>query len=341
VSNFSLSYKLSWLPRLLKPSLAGDDGSFGLATARWHAPKEVVRLVFLGDISAVANHEPPEIDPALLETIAAADLVVANCESPVVVRPAFPLAMRLGVRHAMTPAFLDGVIAAAGINPAKLVLSLANNHMLDQGAAGFEETVAVLAERGIRTVGTAADGLVRRIEVEALRIGFLAFTQWRNASAAEFAGRVAMADGIAGWKEHAKAVDLICAVPHWDFEFRHFPQPQTRVLARRLAGDGVGLVVGGHSHVVQPVERVGGAFVAYGLGDFLGTVLPRTPWPLRIGAMLSVEVSADDDTRGQVSAYRFVPFVRERRIRRERLMLADPRDVKTTDRLAMLFPGSA
>ena len=29
VSNFPLSYRLSWLPRLLKPSLAGNDGTFG------------------------------------------------------------------------------------------------------------------------------------------------------------------------------------------------------------------------------------------------------------------------------------------------------------------------
>lgn len=341
MSNFTLAYKLSWLPRLLKPSLAGDDGSFGPLAARWRESKAVVRLVFLGDISAVANREPPEIDRALREIIAAADLVVANCESPVVERPVFPLATRLRLRHAMTPAFLDGVIAAAGTDPGRLVLSLANNHVLDQGVAGFEETVAALAERGIRTVGTAADGLVRRIEVQRLTIAFLAFTRWRNASAAEFAGRVAMADGIAAWKHRANAVDLVCAAPHWDFEFRHFPQSETRALARRLAGDGVGLVVGGHTHVVQPVERIGGALVAYGLGDFLGTALPRAPWPLKIGAMLSVEVGADDDTRGQVSAYRLVPFVRERRVRHERLMLADSRDVKTTDRLAMLFPGSA
>lgn len=342
MSNFPLSYKLSWLPRLLKPSLAGDDGSFGPAAARWREPKEVVRLVFLGDISAVASSEPPEIDPALRETIAAADLVVANCESPVVERPVFPLATRLGLRHAMTPAFLDGVIAAAGIDPGRLVLSLANNHVLDQGVAGFEETVAALKVRGIRTVGTAASSLVQRVEVGALTIGFLAFTQWRNASAADFAGRSTMADGIAGWKHHANVADLVCAVPHWDFEFRHFPQSGTRALARRLAGDGVGLIVGGHAHVVQPVEQIDGTLVAYGLGDFFGTALPRTPWPLRIGAMLSIEVSADDDdTRGQVSVYRLVPFVRERRVRCERLVLADARDVKTTDRLAMLFPGSA
>ena len=62
----------------------------------------------------------------------------------------------------MTPAFLDGVLDAAGIQPSKLVLSLANNHILDQGIEGFDETVSALAERGIRTVGTVADGLVRR-----------------------------------------------------------------------------------------------------------------------------------------------------------------------------------
>jgi poly-gamma-glutamate capsule biosynthesis protein CapA/YwtB (metallophosphatase superfamily) len=342
VSNFPLSYKLSWLLRLLRPSLAGGDGSFGPLAARWHEPKEVVRLVFLGDISAVANAEPPEIDPAICELIAEADLVVANCESPVVERPVFRLATRLGLRHAMTPAFLDGVLAATGISPAKLVLSLANNHVLDQGVAGFEETVSVLAKRGIRTVGAAADGLVQRVEVGPLTIGFLAFTQWRNASAAEFTGRVAMADGIAGWKEHAKAADLICAVPHWDFEFRHFPQSGTRRLARSLADEGVGLIVGGHAHVLQPVERIGGALAAYGLGDFLGTVLPRAPWPLKIGVMLSAEVSADEGTRGEVAAYRVAPFLRQRRGHRERLTRFEATEgrvaQKATRRLAAVFP---
>ena len=142
--------------------------------------------MFLGDISAVANREPPEIDPALREIIASADLVVANCESPVVARPSFRLATQLGTRHAMTPEFLDGVIEAAGIDPARLVLSLANNHILDQGVAGFEETVAALARRGIRTVGTTADGLMRRVTAGPLTLGLLAFTQWRNTESGGF-----------------------------------------------------------------------------------------------------------------------------------------------------------
>jgi poly-gamma-glutamate synthesis protein (capsule biosynthesis protein) len=259
----------------------------------------------------------------------------------VVERPAFPLATRLGTRHAMTPAFLDGVIAAAGIDPAKLLLSLANNHVLDQGVAGFEETVAVLAKRSIRTIGRAVAGPLRRVKAGPLTIGFLAFTQWRNADEAEFAGRVTMADDIAGWKKQARGADLVCAVPHWDLEFRHFPQAATRALARRLAEEGAGLIVGGHAHVVQPVERIVGSFVAYGLGDFLGTALPCAPWPLRTGAILSVEVSADDATSGQVAAYRVVPFLRERGKRHERLVVLDeagdtPAE-KAKRRLAAIF----
>ena len=341
VSNFPLSYKLSWLPRLLKPSLAGDDGTFGPMAGRWREPERAVRLVFLGDISAVANREPPEIDPALREIVAGADLVVANCESPVVERPVFPVATRLGTRHAMTPAFLDRILDVAGIEPAKLVVSFANNHALDQGASGFEETLSALKARGIVAIGAMADGLVPQVEAGSLTIGLLAFTQWRNTGYKDFAGRVTMLEDIAGWRAQAPEVDLLCAVPHWDFEFRHFPQARSRALARKLAEEGVGLIVGGHAHVVQPVEEIGRALVAYGLGDFLGTALPRQPWPLRIGALLAVEVSADTDTKGQLVSYRVVPFLREPCGRNERLLpleAADgPAGVKARRRVAAVF----
>jgi poly-gamma-glutamate capsule biosynthesis protein CapA/YwtB (metallophosphatase superfamily) len=340
VSNFPLSYKLSWLPRLLKPSLAGGDTAFGPIEARWSKPQRTVRLVFAGDISSVANREPPEIGPSLRALFVDADLIVANCESPVVERAAFPHATRMGVRHAMTPAFLGKVLDAAGIVPARFVLSLANNHALDQGMAGFDETVDALAQFGIRTIGAAAGGLTQRVDVGTLTVGFLAFTQWRNRGAAEFAGRVSMQEDIGGWPAPAAGVDILCAMPHWDLEFRHFPQSRTRLLARRLAGEGAGLIVGGHAHVLQPVETVGDTLVAYGLGDLLGTVLSRQPWPLRIGALLSLEVSADAQTKGKVAAYRVIPFARERQGRHERLVPLGSATfaTKAAERVSRIFP---
>ena len=117
--------------------------------------------------------------------------------------------------------------------------------------------------------------------------------------------------------------DLACVVPHWDWEFRHIPGPQTRALARRLADKGADLIVGNHAHVLQPAERIGETLVAYGLGDFLSTALPRQPWPTCIGAMLVVDISAEPATRGQLAGYEIVPFFRLRDGARERLLPLD------------------
>jgi poly-gamma-glutamate capsule biosynthesis protein CapA/YwtB (metallophosphatase superfamily) len=343
VSNFSLSYKLSWLPRFLRPSLGGDRTGFAPMARSAPANGRLVRLVFLGDISAVANRRAPLVDPALGRIIASADLVIAKCESPVVEKLNAPFGTSLGLRHAMTPGFLASALAALDIAPEKLVLSLANNHVLDQGVAGFEETVAHLGLLGIRTIGTEADGWVKPFEAAGLTVGFSAFTQWRNAAREDFAGRVLMVEDFGGWDAEAKAgVDLICAVPHWDFEFRHFPQATTRTFARKLATSGAGLIVGHHAHVVQPLEQIEGALVAYGLGDCLGTAWARQPWPGRIGAMLVADIGTEGARRGRIAGFETVPFMRLCAVDRERLVPIEALEgrlkEKVSARLGAVYP---
>jgi poly-gamma-glutamate synthesis protein (capsule biosynthesis protein) len=346
VSNYPLSYKLSWLPRFLKPSLGGDTSGFADMAATLMDPPSasMVRLAFVGDISAVANSGAPQCDPAIGALLGSADLVVGNCESPIVERPSAVLGTMLGTHHAMTERFLSEALTAVGISNEKLVLSLANNHVLDQGVAGFDKTVSALKRLGIRTIGTVEDGPVARLAVGSLGIGLAAFTLWRNAGADLFSGRVSM-DSDPDWGGYAGGVDLICAVPHWDWEFRHFPRAETRALARRLAGHGVGLIAGHHAHVVQPVERIGGTLVAYGLGDFLGTAFARQPWPGRIGGIFVVDVSADAGTKGSIVGYRLHPFMRLRAGDHEKLAelarLEGGMRRKIDGRLNALFPSPA
>lgn len=345
VSNYPLSYKLSWLPRLLRPSLAGDRNGFAApaATVIDPPPTRSVRLAFVGDTSAVANRDAPECDPAIATLLSSADLVVGNCESPIVERPYAITGTRLGTHHAMSENFLADALAAAGIARERLVLSLANNHVLDQGIAGFEETLAALDRLGIRTIGTVAGGPFQRHAAGSLTIGFAAFTLWRNADAAPFEERISMQ--AAEWPRDAMSdVDLTCAVPHWDWEFRHFPRKATRVLARLLADKGAGLIVGHHAHVVQPIERIDGGVIAYGLGDFLGTALARVSWPARIGSIFVVDVSADPATRGAVAAYKMHFFVRLRTGNHERLVPVEALDGqlkrRVAARLEAIFPAS-
>lgn len=336
MSNFPLPYKLSWLPRLLAPSLTGGRGGFAPLQAEWadRAPHRTARLVFVGDISAVANRAAPTVDAEIRDLFAAADLVVGNCESPVVEETRAPLGTALGLRHAMSGRFLADALEAAGISRRKLVLSVANNHALDQGVAGFDETLAALRRLGIRAVGHAGEPMAK-VACDGWTIGFLAFTQWRNAGAGQFAGRVAMADDMAVLPVGAmRECDMACALPHWDWEFRHFPRAETRALARRLAKAGAGLIVGGHAHVVQPVERLDDTLVAYGLGDFLGTALPRQPWPGRIGAVLAADISLDPPARGRIAGYRLHFFLRRRVGGRERLTPVESLESGLRDRVS-------
>jgi poly-gamma-glutamate synthesis protein (capsule biosynthesis protein) len=353
MSNFPLAYRLSWLPRLLKPSLTGDRDGFAPPSATWldPPPLRTVRLAFVGDISAVANRAAPIVHPAIRNLLASADLVVGNCESPVVEKAHAPFGTAFGIRHTMSGRFLSDALEAAGIARERLVLSVANNHALDQGAEGFDETLAALGRLGIRAVGLAGEP-VAKIAIRpatlwdsssqrtptpspspqgggglsggTLTIGLAAFSQWRNAGREAFVGRVAMADDPrARPDEGGEGCDLVCALPHWDWEFRHFPRAETRAFAKKLVGGGAGLVIGGHAHVIQPVERVGNALVAYGLGDFLGTALARAPWPARLGALLTVDVSLDPATRGRVAGYRLHCFLRQRDGDHERLTPVD------------------
>lgn len=280
-----------------------------------------MRLAFIGDISAVASRRAPVCDAALMALLGSADLVVGNCESPIVRQVRARFGTWIGTHHAMEEAFLVDVLSALGIRHDRLVLSLANNHMLDQGVEGFEETVDTLRRLGIQTIGTAHGGPVQRVNTGGLTIGFAAFTAWRNAAEQLFSGRVSLEADLERWPSGSLGdVDLLCAVPHWGWEFRHFPQPETVAQARRLVEYGFGLIVGHHAHVLQPVDLIGQVPVAYGLGDFLGTALARQPWPGRIGGIFIVDVSIEPASLGKVAAYRMHPFMRLRDGDRERLM---------------------
>jgi poly-gamma-glutamate synthesis protein (capsule biosynthesis protein) len=56
---------------------------------------------------------------------------------------------------------------------------------------------------------------------------------------------------------------------HWGEERNPCPTDRQRTLARQLVEAGADVVAGSHAHVVQGSGRMGKAYVAYGLGNFL------------------------------------------------------------------------
>ena len=300
---FSLAYQLAWLPRLL---FAGTGATKAFPAAplikKFAVTGPSRRILFLGDLTAVANRSCPRFSDEFQAFCRAADVIVANCESPIVSRSRSPLLTRVGLCHAMSAQFLSDVLGAAGIAPERLVLSLANNHICDQGKGGIEETAAQLTAMGIAFVGleNGKEGGWECVSLDGMKVAFLAYTRWRN-----------------GWpdvyKESVRDVpldfaipeetDLACALPHWGTEFAFRPDRPVSEEAARLADIGTDLIVGTHPHVVQPLAQIGAALVAYSLGDFVGSVLARTPWPLRLSMALSVEVMPGMPRGARIAGY--------------------------------------
>lgn len=172
------------------------------------------------------------------------------------------------------PAKVIPALKAAGFN----VFSLANNHMLDYGAAGLSDTLLALTEAGINCAGAGGDLVAARrmslIEANGYRIGVLAYSMTlpENFFAAKERAGTAF-----GHEQHVridvararKQADIVLVSFHWGQEGKtELRDYQTR-LGRVAIDAGADAVLGHHPHILQGVERYKRGVILYSLGNFV------------------------------------------------------------------------
>ncbi|MFG2498137.1 CapA family protein [Streptomyces sp. NPDC048441] len=156
--------------------------------------------------------------------------------------------------------------------------STASNHTLDHGPAGVTRTLNTLDKAGLRHTGSARDaaeaGKPLITEVKGVKVAQIAF-------AFGFNGREVPKDkpwivnqnkfdAIAAAEKKARGAgaDVVILSIHWGRENQPNASSSQLRLARRIAREtGINLVIGHHAHVVQPMEKVDGTWIAYGLGN--------------------------------------------------------------------------
>jgi len=245
------------------------------------------------------------------EMISDADYAVVNLETP------------LG-RSNFTgyPCFNAPVEYASALKDAGFDLFLtANNHTLDRRDKGLKYTVHALDSLGIEHIGTYTDAAAReRVlpfvkDVNGFRIGFLDYTYGTNGisvqgdAVVDYIDRERMSADIRNLR-YAGA-ELVAVAVHWGVEYVLLPVKSQRELADFLIGEGVDMVIGGHPHVVEPLEiRVNPdtgrkAVVTYSLGNFISNMKTRDT---RGGALAEIKLSRDSVGNALVSdaAYRLV-----------------------------------
>lgn len=214
------------------------------------------------------------------------------------------------------------------------VINLANNHILDKRAAGAKATVEFVQSLPVTELGVYLNeedhSNLRITEVNGVKIAWLSFydetiIDARYRPSMENIVIPLMSDDEAMQSEIKNAkgqADFVIVSAHWGRE-----QPQVTAEQKRIAvlmsEAGADVILGHHSHIIQPVEwhdNTDGSrtLIAYSLGNFISTQYYANNM---IGGMLTFDVVVDEDGKCVLENIVFRPTVTHYSFDRDSLQL--------------------
>ena len=268
-----------------------------------------VNLTFVGD----AMQHAPQITAArqadgtydysqcfqhLVDDITWADLAVVNLECPLGGKP-----------YTGYPCFSAPDSYAKQLRDVGFDLFLtANNHCLDRRDKGLVRTCQMLDSLGIPHIGTYRNQQERDravpliVNVKGMKIAFLDYTYDTNGIpiqgdvVVDLIDQQLIARDIAIARQ--RGAHAICVNLHWGIEYQLKPVAEQRTLADFLVTQGVDLIIGGHPHVVEPMEvRYSKEYdknvlLVYSMGNFISN---QSDIDTRGGAMVKVSLRMEGD----------------------------------------------
>lgn len=159
------------------------------------------------------------------------------------------------------------------------MVSLANNHSMDQGEKGVLNSVAYWKEKNNIVWNGQSDSEEDRLghiygEVNGIKYAMLSYTMHTNGlpvpSGKPYLVNVYNKDKVKADIEAVRPnVDVLFVAMHWGEEYTHKPNSNQRETAKYLSELGVDVIIGAHPHVIQPIEKEGNTIVYYSLGNFI------------------------------------------------------------------------
>jgi hypothetical protein len=222
--------------------------------------------------SAKQNRDYRPLFAGVKPAVQTADLALCHLEMPL----ADPNGPFTGYPSFSAPPEVAPALADLGYDSC----STASNHTLDKGVVGVARTLDTLDRANLRHTGSARSQQEATtpllLNVRGVKVGHIAFSFGFNGIPIPpdkpWLANTLDADKVieAARAARAAGAEVVVASLHWGAELQTEPTAEQRALARRVLADpAVDLIVGHHAHVVQPFEKIGGKWVAYGLGNHL------------------------------------------------------------------------
>ena len=215
-----------------------------------------------------------------------ADCAVGNLET--VLSPSSPYSTQLyqfenGMPNLNAPPLYLMGVKYAGFD----ALVMANNHCLDAGVLGIEETLTAVENYGFKHTGLFRSESEKRfvmLNVKGIKVALLSYSEFFNYRESLVADRPYMINKYSEEKVRrdvasakAAGAELVVAYNHWGAENTHEPTWAVRQHAQQMANAGVDVILGSHSHTVQPSVWLTASdgrkvLCVYSMGNFISSM---------------------------------------------------------------------
>lgn len=145
------------------------------------------------------------------------------------------------------------ILSVGGID----CVSISNNHIMDYGEQGYEDTKAALDAAGVQW---GEDGKIVYYEKNGYKIAVICVSMYSS----YYVDGIIEAINTAG-----KESDYQVVYFHGGTEAIHEPEDWKIQACHDLADAGADLIMGDHPHVLQPMEEYNGVTIIYSLGNFI------------------------------------------------------------------------
>lgn len=228
-----------------------------------------MRIAFLGDICLRDTDAVPRVGNTLRDVITSCDRIVANLEGPLTSsrNPVPKTGPTIRQRRAVI-----SLLHLLGAD----TIGLANNHVMDYGVEGLNQTLAVLDQEGLTHGGAnlSIDKVYRPVRLRtpeltvsilfAAENGFGCLSRPQDSAGYAWLFHPRFRDLL---REEAHSVDHTVVFVHGGVEKIDRPLPEFRDAYHRLVDLGASAVVGHHPHVTQAFEVYRGAPIFYSIGN--------------------------------------------------------------------------
>lgn len=209
------------------------------------------------------------LDEELLSLWNSVDMRIFNLEVPLTDKET-PIA-KCG------PNLIAPISTANGIKALKpSLLTLANNHILDQGEQGLKSTKDTLNKNNIPFVGIGDDlseaSKPYIIQKNGLKIGIYACAEHEFSIATEKTPGANPFDSLESLDHIQKLkeqCDYVIVLYHGGKEHYCYPSPYLQKVCRKISQKGADLVICQHSHCIGCFEKYQDSTILYGQGNFI------------------------------------------------------------------------